>query len=116
VARDLQSPQKLLSAKQTMKTNFILAQEAIGGVQPTTLIGFLVVGLIAGALAKFLMPGKDPGGCIITMIIGVVGSFIGGYLVSLMGVTQGGVPTKIAVATLGAIVFLLLYRFLFKRK
>jgi uncharacterized membrane protein YeaQ/YmgE (transglycosylase-associated protein family) len=43
-------------------------------------LGWIVLGLVAGAIAKLIMPGKDPGGCIVTMLLGVVGAVIGGYL------------------------------------
>jgi uncharacterized membrane protein YeaQ/YmgE (transglycosylase-associated protein family) len=49
------------------------------------ILSWIVLGLVAGALAKFLMPGKDPGGCIITMILGVAGAMIGGFIGSRLG-------------------------------
>ncbi len=49
------------------------------------IIGTIILGLIVGALAKWIMPGKDPGGIIITIIIGIVGAFIGGFIGSLIG-------------------------------
>jgi uncharacterized membrane protein YeaQ/YmgE (transglycosylase-associated protein family) len=72
--------------------------------------------LIAGALAKFLVPGKDPGGFIVTILIGIVGAILGGFLGSFIGLGRvesfdlGGV----IIATLGAIILLVLYR-LFRR-
>lgn len=75
-------------------------------------LSWILLGFIAGALAKFIMPGKDPGGCLITTIIGVVGAVVGGYLATMAGYGKiesfdlGG----ILLATLGAIVLLIVYR------
>jgi uncharacterized membrane protein YeaQ/YmgE (transglycosylase-associated protein family) len=77
-----------------------------------SVIAWIVVGLIAGALGKLIMPGDDPGGIIVTILIGIVGAFVGGFLTSLLGF--GGVtgfnPWSILVATLGAIILLAIYR------
>src|SRR4051794_41827525 len=56
----------------------------------TALIFWIIVGLIAGAAAKLVMPGDDPGGAIVTIIIGIVGAVIGGFLLSLIGIGGGG--------------------------
>ena len=73
---------------------------------------WIIVGLVAGVLAKLVMPGRDPGGCIITTVIGIVGALLGGFIMSRLG--YGGVNGinfwSILVATLGAIVFLAVYR------
>ena len=53
------------------------------------LLSWIVFGLIAGAIAKFLMPGKDPGGCVITVIVGIVGALLGGFLATRLG--YGGI-------------------------
>jgi uncharacterized membrane protein YeaQ/YmgE (transglycosylase-associated protein family) len=73
-----------------------------------------VVGLIAGALAKWVMPGPDPGGIIVTILIGIAGAFLGGYLAGLVGI-GGGVITKILTATVGAIILLAIYRLITRR-
>ncbi len=75
-------------------------------------ISWIILGLIAGAIAKLLLPGKDPGGFIITIIIGVIGAIIGGYLSTILGLgTVTGVNFgSIIIAILGAIVLLLIYR------
>ena len=78
----------------------------------------IVIGLIAGALAKWVMPGPDPGGIIITILIGIVGSFVGGFVVQLLGgpeVTGGISLGSILVATLGAIILLAVYRLVTRR-
>lgn len=77
------------------------------------ILSWILLGLVAGGLAKFVMPGKDPGGCLVTIIIGIVGALLGGFLGSLIGFGQvesfdiGG----IIIATLGAIILLIIYRF-----
>lgn len=76
------------------------------------IISWILLGLVAGALAKFIMPGKDPGGCFVTIIIGIVGAFLGGFLASLIGF--GSVQSfdlgGILIATLGAVVLLIIFR------
>lgn len=75
-----------------------------------SIIVWIIIGLIAGALAKLIMPGDDPGGIIVTIILGVVGALLGGFLMSLIGVGQGGFIWTIIVATIGAIILLAIYR------
>ncbi len=77
-----------------------------------------MVGLIAGILAKWVMPGPDPGGMIVTIIIGIVGAFIGGWILNLLGIKPrtGDIGlVSILMATLGAIVLLAIYRLLTRR-
>lgn len=81
------------------------------------LISWIVFGLIAGVIAKLLMPGKDPGGCIITMLLGIAGAVIGGYLAQFlnMGGETGrigdrGFLIRMAFAVVGAIIILAIYR------
>ena len=76
------------------------------------IISWIVLGLIVGALAKWIMPGKDPGGIIITIVIGIVGALIGGFLSSLVGLgTVTGLNlSSIIIALVGALVLLWLYR------
>lgn len=77
------------------------------------IIGWIVLGLIAGAIAKLLMPGRDPGGCIITMLIGVAGAFVGGWVgKTLFDVQRGGffdLRTWL-LAILGSLILLGAYR------
>lgn len=82
------------------------------------ILSWIVFGLIAGALAKWIMPGKDPGGIIVTAILGVVGAFIGGYIGTLLGLgTVTGFDIRsFFVAVLGAIVVLVIYRLATGRK
>ncbi len=76
---------------------------------------FMVVGLIAGGLAKFIMPGKDPGGILVTMLLGIAGSVIGGLVADQTGLTGNSIPSEILIATAGAFTLLLIYR-IFIRK
>ena len=83
---------------------------ALGGV-----IGILLVsltGLVIGVIAKLLMPGKDPGGWFVTILLGIAGSWVGGFLLSMTGLA-GAVPDLIA-AVIGAVVLLALYRLIKK--
>jgi uncharacterized membrane protein YeaQ/YmgE (transglycosylase-associated protein family) len=77
------------------------------------ILSWIIVGAIAGVIAKLIMPGKDPGGFIITILIGIVGAIVGGFLVGLVvggDVVTGINLTTIIVAVLGAILLLALYR------
>lgn len=73
-----------------------------------SLIGTIVIGLLIGVIAKFLMPGKDPGGCLITILIGLAGSFVGGLIGRALFGT-GYAPGWI-VSILGAMLLLFIYR------
>ena len=79
-----------------------------------TLLFWIIVGLIAGALAKFVMPGDDPGGVIVTIIIGIAGAVIGGFLLSLIGIGGGasvnGFIMSIIAGIIGAVILLAIYR------
>jgi len=75
-------------------------------------IAWIVIGLIAGALAKLIMPGDDPGGIIVTILIGIAGAFVGGFLASAIGLAEGGLIWTIVIATIGAIILLAIYRML----
>lgn len=83
-----------------------------------SIISWIVFGLIAGFIAKLLLPGRDPGGCIATMVLGIVGAFVGGIIYGLF-TTGHPLPASnsfsvgsFAVAVLGTIVVLLIYRLL----
>ncbi|MGB3588144.1 MAG: GlsB/YeaQ/YmgE family stress response membrane protein [Tunicatimonas sp.] len=77
-----------------------------------SILAWIVIGLVAGALAKFIMPGDDPGGFIVTIIIGIVGALVGGFLAQeLLGIASGGFNiTTLLVATGGAVLLLFIYR------
>ena len=76
------------------------------------ILAWIVFGLIAGALAKLIMPGADPGGWIITILLGIAGALVGGFIGSALGfgsVSGFNLPSML-IAILGAIVLLALYR------
>ena len=75
-----------------------------------TIIWTLVIGLVIGAVAKLLMPGKDPGGCIITILLGIAGAFVAGYIGRVVGWYQPGQPAGFIASVIGAMILLLLYR------
>ncbi|UCG75458.1 MAG: GlsB/YeaQ/YmgE family stress response membrane protein [Gemmatimonadota bacterium] len=76
------------------------------------IISWLVFGLIVGALAKWIMPGRDPGGFFVTMLLGIAGAMVGGFLASFLGI--GGVSGfnlgSLIIAVAGALLLLWLYR------
>ena len=76
------------------------------------LISWLVLGLLVGVVAKFLMPGKDPGGCVITIILGIAGAFVGGFFSSRIGLgtVSGFNLHSLLIAVGGAILLLVVYR------
>ena len=76
------------------------------------ILTWLVLGLVVGVLAKFIMPGKDPGGIFVTIGIGIAGAFVGGFIGSSLGLGDitGFNLVSIGLATVGAIVLLALYR------
>lgn len=79
--------------------------------------GWIIVGLIAGALGKWIMPGKDPGGIIVTILIGIAGGLLGGYISTMLGLGgDNGFIVNIIVATAGAVLLLWLYRVLKARQ
>ena len=79
-------------------------------------VGWIVVGLFAGALAKLLMPGKDPGGCLLTIFLGIAGAMVAGFLGRALGWYDAGEGAGFIAATLGAFLILLLYRLFLKKR
>ncbi len=82
------------------------------------LLVWAVLGLLAGAIAKYLMPGKDGGGYIATILLGVAGAIVGGYLAALFNFGQGGIGffLTLVFAVVGSLVLLLVYRLVTGRK
>jgi uncharacterized membrane protein YeaQ/YmgE (transglycosylase-associated protein family) len=79
-------------------------------------LGWMLIGGLAGALAKLIMPGKDPGGCIVTILLGISGALLAGFVGNAIGwYTQGQAGGFIA-ATLGAVVILFIYRLIVSRR
>jgi uncharacterized membrane protein YeaQ/YmgE (transglycosylase-associated protein family) len=77
-------------------------------------LGWMLFGLIVGVIAKLVMPGRDPGGIFVTMLIGIVGAVLGGFIGRAIGWYQPGEPAGFIVATLGAIILLFIYRKAFR--
>jgi uncharacterized membrane protein YeaQ/YmgE (transglycosylase-associated protein family) len=77
-------------------------------------LSWIVLGLIVGIVAKLIMPGKDPGGMVVTILIGIAGAFIGGFIASLMGLgTVTGFDLRsLLIAIGGAVLLLIVYRLL----
>lgn len=75
------------------------------------ILSWAVFGLIVGAIAKLLMPGDDPGGCLVTMALGIVGSVVGGYVGTMLGLYPIGVSAGgIVMSVVGAMLVLIVYR------
>jgi uncharacterized membrane protein YeaQ/YmgE (transglycosylase-associated protein family) len=77
-----------------------------------TLLWEGLIGLLVGAVAKFVMPGKDPGGIIVTMVLGVAGSFVATYLGQMIGWYQQGDAAGFIMSVVGAVLLLAIYRFI----
>ncbi|SKB03759.1 Uncharacterized membrane protein YeaQ/YmgE, transglycosylase-associated protein family [Prosthecobacter debontii] len=80
------------------------------------ILWMLIIGLIVGALAKFLTPGRDPGGFFITMILGIVGSMVAGFLGRTLGWYSDGETAGLIASILGAILVLSVYRLISSRR
>lgn len=81
-----------------------------------SILGWILIGLLAGALAKWIMPGKDPGGCVVTILLGVAGALLAGFVGNAIGWYSRGQAGGFIAATLGAIIILWLYRILAARR
>ena len=80
------------------------------------ILGWIVIGGIAGGIAKLLMPGKDPGGCIITILLGIAGALLAGFLGKTIGWYNEGEGAGFVAAVVGAFVILLIYRLVLSRR
>jgi uncharacterized membrane protein YeaQ/YmgE (transglycosylase-associated protein family) len=76
----------------------------------------ILIGAVIGVVAKLLMPGRDPGGCIITILLGIAGSFLAAYLGRAMGWYREGEPAGFIFSVIGAMVLLLIYRMIFGKR
>jgi uncharacterized membrane protein YeaQ/YmgE (transglycosylase-associated protein family) len=81
-----------------------------------TIIGWIFFGLIVGVLAKLVMPGRDPGGIIVTILLGIAGSLLGGFIGRAMGMYGSGQAAGFLMSFLGAVVLLVLYRMIVRRR
>jgi uncharacterized membrane protein YeaQ/YmgE (transglycosylase-associated protein family) len=80
------------------------------------LLWVVIIGLVAGAVAKLIMPGKDPGGFIITIILGIAGALLATYLGRLIGWYKAGESAGFIAAIIGAIILLVIYRLIKKKQ
>jgi uncharacterized membrane protein YeaQ/YmgE (transglycosylase-associated protein family) len=81
-----------------------------------SIIGWLLIGLVAGVLGKWIMPGKDPGGFIVTILIGIAGALLAGFLAQSAGIALNSGWMNYIAATGGAIILLALYRLVMSRR
>jgi uncharacterized membrane protein YeaQ/YmgE (transglycosylase-associated protein family) len=80
------------------------------------ILGWIIFGLIVGALAKLVMPGRDPGGIIVTMLLGIVGAVLGGWIGRAMGFYGPGEPAGFIMSFFGAVLLLAIYRMMARRR
>ena len=85
-------------------------------IENNGILGWIVVGLLAGGIAKLLMPGKDPGGCLITILLGIAGALLAGFIGKSIGWYEEGDAAGFLAAIVGAFILLLLYRLILRRK
>jgi uncharacterized membrane protein YeaQ/YmgE (transglycosylase-associated protein family) len=85
-------------------------------MQQYGIIAWIIIGGLAGAIAKLLMPGKDPGGCIITVLLGIAGALIAGWVGHQIGWYKTGEGAGFVAAVVGAFVLLLIYRLIAGRR
>ena len=78
-------------------------------------LGWILCGLVAGVLAKLIMPGKDPGGFIVTILLGIAGALVGGFLGRMMGFYGEGEAAGMFMSIVGAIALLAIYRLMTRR-
>ena len=81
-----------------------------------SILGWIIFGLIIGALAKLVMPGRDPGGIIVTIVLGIVGALLGGWLGRAIGLYGPNEAAGFVMALIGALILLGLYRLLVARR
>jgi uncharacterized membrane protein YeaQ/YmgE (transglycosylase-associated protein family) len=81
-----------------------------------SILGWILFGLVVGALAKLVMPGRDPGGIIVTMLLGIAGAVLGGFLGRAMGLYGEGEAAGFIMSFLGAVLLLALYRMMVRRR
>ena len=79
-------------------------------------LGWIVLGAVAGLLGKLIMPGKDPGGFVVTILLGIAGALLAGFIGKLLGFYQEGQGAGFIAATIGAVILLFIYRQVKKRQ
>jgi uncharacterized membrane protein YeaQ/YmgE (transglycosylase-associated protein family) len=80
------------------------------------ILSWIVFGLVIGVIAKLLMPGRDPGGFIVTILLGVAGALVGGFIGRAMGLYSAGQSAGWIMSILGAVILLALYRMMMRRQ
>ena len=80
------------------------------------ILAWILIGLIAGAIAKLIMPGKDPGGCIVTILLGIAGALLAGFLGQAIGWYDAGEGAGFIAAIVGALIILVIYRLVMRRR
>jgi uncharacterized membrane protein YeaQ/YmgE (transglycosylase-associated protein family) len=81
-----------------------------------TILGWILFGLVVGALAKLVMPGRDPGGIIVTILLGIAGAVLGGFIGRALGLYGEGEPAGWVMAFIGSMVLLFFYRMMVGRR
>ncbi|HMI40170.1 MAG TPA: GlsB/YeaQ/YmgE family stress response membrane protein [Sphingomicrobium sp.] len=85
-------------------------------IVPHGIFWWIVIGFLAGGIAKLLMPGKDPGGCIVTILLGIAGAFLAGFIGKSIGWYEEGEAASFVAAIVGAFLILLIYRLIVTRR
>jgi uncharacterized membrane protein YeaQ/YmgE (transglycosylase-associated protein family) len=80
-----------------------------------TIIIWIIFGLVVGIVAKFVMPGRDPGGFVVTALLGIVGAVVGGWLGRALNLYRPGEPAGFIMAVVGAVIVLIIYRMVARR-
>ena len=80
------------------------------------ILGWILFGLVVGAVAKLVMPGRDPGGIIVTMLLGIAGALLGGFLGRALNLYSEGEPAGFIMSFIGAVVLLFIYRLMIGRR
>jgi uncharacterized membrane protein YeaQ/YmgE (transglycosylase-associated protein family) len=96
--------------------NALEQDEGEAGMESHGIIAWIVIGGIAGAIAKLLMPGKDPGGCIVTIVLGIVGALLAGWIGHAVGWYGPNEGAGFVAAIVGAFIILLVYRLVARRR
>jgi uncharacterized membrane protein YeaQ/YmgE (transglycosylase-associated protein family) len=78
--------------------------------------GWILIGVVAGVIAKLLTPGKDPGGCIVTILLGIAGALLAGFVAQALGLAVRGWFATYLAAIAGAVVILLIYRLIIRNR
>ena len=87
-----------------------------GYLEGDSILVWIILGLIAGGIAKLLMPGKDPGGCVITILLGIAGALVAGFLGKAVGWYDQNEGAGFIAAIVGAFLILLIYRLVLRRR